>query len=268
MKFIHISDLHLVAPGGKLWGFDPLQRLEACLSDVAVHHRDAAFCAISGDLAERGEVAAYQALKDLLSKFPLPTYLALGNHDDRENFLRVFSGNPRDARGFVQGTAEHDGTAILILDTLKGPPSSAGLYGEDRREWLRAELARAGDKPVIIFMHHPPFDIGHDLMDLIKLEDGEGLHRLLSGRNIKHIFFGHAHRPISGQWRGIPFSAVPSLAHQLPLAGGSVSTVYSDEPPMYTVALTEPDRTVIHFDAFLNWAPADMDPRAERETWF
>lgn len=268
MKFIHISDLHLVAPGEKLWGFDPLERLAACLSDVAAHHSDAAFCAISGDLAERGEVAAYQALKDLLSRFPLPTSLALGNHDDRENFLQVFSGTPRDARGFVQSAAEHDGHIILALDTLKGPPSSAGLYGEDRRAWLKMELARAGEKPVIIFMHHPPFDIGHELMDLIKLEDGEGFHRLLSGRNIKHIFFGHAHRPTSGQWRGIPFSAVPSLAHQLPLVGGSVPTVYSDEPPMYAVALIEPDRTVIHFDAFLNRRPADMDPRAERETWF
>ncbi|MBL8894862.1 MAG: phosphodiesterase [Rhizobiales bacterium] len=268
MKFIHISDLHLVAPGGKLWGFDPLKRLEACLSDIATHHGDAVFCAISGDLAERGEVVAYQALKDLLSQFPLPTYLALGNHDDRESFFRVFSENSRDAKGFAQSAAQHDGVAVLTLDTLKGPPSSAGLYGEDRRAWLKAELARAGEKPVIIFMHHPPFDIGHELMDLIKLEDGEGLHRLLSGRNIKHIFFGHAHRPISGQWRGIPFTAVPSLAHQLPLAGGSVPTVYSDEPPMYAVVLVEPDRTIVHFDAFLNRAPAEMDPGAERETWF
>ena len=97
-------------------------------------------------------------------------------------------------------------------------------------------------------------------MDLIKLEDGDGFHGLLSGHNIKHIFFGHAHRPVSGQWRGIPFSAVPSLVHQLPLAGGSVSTVYSDEPPMYAVALVEPDRTIIHFDAFMHREPAEMDP--------
>jgi PAS domain S-box-containing protein len=28
------------------------------------------------------------------------------------------------------------------------------------------------------------------------------------------------------------------------------------------------DRTVIHFDAFLHRAPADMDPAAERGDWF
>lgn len=268
MKFIHLSDLHLVSPGEKLWGFDPLQRLDACLADIVAHHRDASFCAISGDLAERGDVAAYQALKERLDRFAIPTYLALGNHDDRQNFFRVFSESPRDEAGFAQSAGDHDGFTVLTLDTLKGPPSSAGVYGEDRRAWLQKRLGEAGNKPVLVFMHHPPFDIGHELMDLIKLEDGDGFHRLISGRNIKHIFFGHAHRPMSGQWRGIPFSAVPSLAHQLPLSGGSVPTVYSDEPPMYAVVLAEPDVTVVHFDAFLNRSPADMGLDAERETWF
>jgi 3',5'-cyclic AMP phosphodiesterase CpdA len=268
VKFIHVSDLHLVAPGERLWGFDPLERLDACLADIVAHHQDAAFCAISGDLAERGEIAAYEVLKDRLSRFPLTTYLALGNHDDRKNYFRVFGDRPRDDRGFVQQAAVHEGFSVLTLDTLKGPPSSAGVYGEDRRAWLSNQLDRIGDQPVIIFMHHPPFDIGHDLMDRIKLEDGDGFHRLLSGRNIKHIFFGHAHRPMAGQWRGISFAAVPSLAHQLPLAGGSVPTVYSDEPPMYAVALLTPECSVIHFDAFLNRGPADMDHDSERGSWF
>ncbi|MBL8908072.1 MAG: phosphodiesterase [Rhizobiales bacterium] len=267
MKFIHISDLHLVAPGERVWGFDPLARLDACLADIAAHHGDASFCAISGDLAERGEVSAYKALKERLERFPLPVYLALGNHDDRETFFDVFGDAPRDDDGYAQTAAVHDGYSILSIDTLKGPPSSAGLYGEDRRKWLRRRLDDAGESPVLVFMHHPPFDIGHDLMDRIKLEDGEGFHGLFAGRNIKHMFFGHAHRAMSGQWRGIPFTGVPSLAHQLPLAGGAVPTVYSDEPPMYAVVLVEQDRTVVHFDAFLNRKPAQMDPEAERGTW-
>ena len=117
-------------------------------------------------------------------------------------------------------------------------------------------------------MHHPPFYIGHDLMDLIKLDDAEGFAELLAGRNIRHIFFGHAHRPISGQWRGIPFSALPSLAHQLPLKGDSVETVYSDEPPMYAAVLIEADRTIVHADAFLNRAPAQMHKDAGRGDWY
>jgi len=267
MKFIHFSDLHLVPPGHRLWGFDPLERLDICLADIAAYHGDAAFCAISGDLAERGEMEAYQLLKDRLDRFPLKTFLMLGNHDDRDNFSRVFGAHPRDENGFVQQAESRGGITFLSLDTLKGPPSSAGLYCEKRRDWLKEQLATIGNRPAAIFMHHPPFDIGHDLMDLIKLEDGDGFHQLIAQGNIKHIFFGHAHRAISGQWRGIPFSATPSLAHQLPLAGASVPTVYSDEPPMYAVVFVEPDRTVVHFDAFLNRGPANMAVDAERGNW-
>lgn len=263
MKIIHITDLHLVPPGDMLWGLDPLARLDACLADVARHHGDAAFCVITGDLAERGEVAAYEALKDRLSRFSIETHLLLGNHDDRANFHAVFGG-----KDFVQSAVTRAGAHFLFLDTLKGPPSSAGLYDAPRRVWLTAQLATAKGAPVYLFMHHPPFDIGHPLMDLIKLDDAEGFAALLKGHDIRHIFFGHAHRTISGQWRGIPFSALPSLNHQLPLVGGSVPTVYSDEPPMYAVVLLEEDRTIVHSDAFLDRKSAQMHEDAERGTWY
>lgn len=266
MKFIHITDLHLLLPGESLWGLDPLARFDACLADIAAHHGDAAFCAITGDLTERGEAAAYVALKQRLSVFPLATHLMLGNHDDRANFLSVFGG--ADACGFVQHKLVLEGLHFLFLDTLKGPPSSAGRYDAPRRSWLAAALKDAAGAPVFLFLHHPPFDIGHDLMDKIKLDDAEEFAALLQGHNIRHICFGHAHRPIGGQWRGIAFSALPSIAHQLPLTGGSVPTIYSHEPPMYAVVLIKDDRTIVHGDAFLDRKPAQMDPQAERGTWF
>jgi 3',5'-cyclic-AMP phosphodiesterase len=268
MKIIHLSDLHLVAPGKRLWGFDPLARLEACLADIAANHADAAFCAISGDLTERGEIDAYRLLRERLDGFPLKIYLMLGNHDHRANFFTVFPDHPRDEGGFVQQAVDVDGIHFLHLDTLKGPPSSAGHYCDSRKAWLAAQLSRVGAAPVVIFMHHPPFDIAHPLMDRIKLEDGEGFHALLERRNVRHVFFGHAHRAISGQWHGISFSATPSLVHQVPLVSGPVATVYSNEPPMYAVVHIEPERTIVHFDAFLHRGPADMAPEAERDDWF
>jgi len=63
MKFIHVSDLHLVPKGDKLWGLDPFQRFEACLDDIVKFHRDAAFVVISGDLTERGGTAEIGSLR-------------------------------------------------------------------------------------------------------------------------------------------------------------------------------------------------------------
>lgn len=266
MKFIHVTDLHLVPPGERLWGLDPFERLDACLADLAAHHGDAAFCAITGDLAERGEIAAYEALKRRLAAFPVETHLMLGNHDDRANYLSVFGG--ADAAGFVQHGMTRDGARFLFLDTLKGPPSSAGLYDGPRRAWLAAELEAARGLPVYLFLHHPPFGIAHPLMDLIMLDEPETFAGLLEGHGIRHIFFGHAHRTISGQWRGIPFSALPSLNHQLPLSAAAVDTVYSDEPPMYSVIHLDHDRTIVHSDAFLHRGRAQMSADAERGNWY
>jgi Icc protein len=263
MKLIHLSDLHLVEPGGLLWGLDPLTRLDACLTDIAAFHSDAAFCVITGDLAERGEVAAYEQLHSRLANFPISTHLILGNHDDRSNYRGVFGGS-----GYAQAALVQDSYQFLFLDTLKGPPSSAGRYDLPRQDWLKARLHEAAGRPSFIFMHHPPFDIGHPLMDRIKLDEAEQFADLLEGHDVRHIFFGHAHRPVSGTWRGIGFSAVPGLNHQLPLVGASVPTVYSDEPPMYAVVLIESGDVVVHSDAFLSRKPAQMAPDAEREDWF
>ena len=265
MKLIHITDLHLMPPGELLWGLDPFARLDAALTDIAAHHADADLCVITGDLTEKGDVAAYEMLKKRLARFPLETHLLLGNHDDRANYLAVFGGS--DVHGHVQHAIMRDGCHLLFLDTLKGPPSSAGLYDAPRRKWLKARLEEADGAPVYLFMHHPPFDIGHKLMDLIKLDDAEAFAAVLDGHDVRHIFFGHAHRTIFGSWNGIAFSALPSLNHQLPLVGGSVETVYSDEPPMYAAVTISPEMTVVHSDAFLDRRPARMPKDAERGNW-
>lgn len=263
MKFIHFTDLHTVPNGEKLWGLDPVARLDLCLADLAKFHSDAAFCVISGDLADRGDVQSYQILKERLSRFPIETHLMLGNHDVRENYFEVFGGSSK----FVQQRFMLDGQHFILLDTLKGGPSSAGLLDEARCEWLKQALRETNGAPATIFMHHPPFLIHHPLMDIIPLDDGEGFGDILEGHNVRHIFFGHAHRTISGQWRGHSFSALPSLNHQLPLVGGSVPTVYSDEPPMYSVVYINGSQITVHSDAFMNRAAADMPVNAERGNW-
>ncbi|MGE3830626.1 MAG: phosphodiesterase [Parvibaculaceae bacterium] len=267
MKIIHVSDLHLVKPDDKVWGVDPLMRFDACLADISRHHADAEFCVISGDLTDRGEIEAYELVRERLANFPLETHLLIGNHDIRESFFAVFPDAPRDSNGFVQHHITRGGFSFFFLDTLKGPPSSAGLYCERRKQWLAGALSKS-EGPPVLFMHHPFFPIAHPLMDRIKLDDAEAFADLVAPHAIRHVFFGHAHRTVSGQYRGISYSAPPSLAHQLPLVAGSVETVYSEEPPIYSVAHFSPEQTVVHMDAFLDRQAANMAKDAERDDWF
>ena len=45
---------------------------------------------------------------------------------------------------------------MLCLDTNE-PGKPWGTFCAKRGAWLKATLASAGDRPVIVFMHHPPF---------------------------------------------------------------------------------------------------------------
>ncbi len=258
MKIVHITDLHLVAPGETLWGLDPRDRVAACLDDIARWHSDAEFCVISGDLTDRGDPSAYRWLVDRLENFPLKTFLMVGNHDARAGFVEAFPDTDRDENGFVQYAHRSDQGVFLFLDTVKGPVSE-GEYCAMRRDWLAARLKAAADDPVWIFMHHPPFDIGLPYMDRIKLEEPRAFAEVLAGHsNIRHIFFGHVHRAAYVNWRGISCTCLPGANHQVPLNRESVETPYSAEPPMYGVVLIENAKTVVHFEACLDRGPVEM----------
>ena len=252
MKLIQVSDLHFVPPGTRLFGIDPRAHLAAAIEDINAQHGDAELCLFTGDLADHGDPRAYAALGETLAGLRLPYRLLIGNHDQRENFIRAFPDVPRDDEGFVQSVVRTAAGDLMLLDTHE-PETGAGSYCAARQDWLRARLAEAAGRPVYIFMHHPPFDIGIPSLDRIRLLEPEGFAEALEGADVRHIFFGHVHRPVSGSWRGIPWSALRSTVHQVPLDFGIKRSIpYSLEPPAYNVILISDGLTVVHHHDYMN----------------
>lgn len=253
-KFIHITDTHFVPPGNLLYGLNPIDRLALCIADVNRNHADAAFAIFTGDLAHKGEPEAYAALKRELDKLVIPYHLLVGNHDDRTNFHIAFPQANRDDDGFVQFTFDMgEGVTAICLDTNE-PGKPWGSFCDKRAKWLRAALDGVNDKPVMIFMHHPPFKVRLKRMDDISLLKPRPFVDAITGRsNIRHLFFGHLHRPVAGSWRGIPISTLRATSHQVALdfvIEGRIPG--SHEPPAYGVCLLEPDQMVIHTHDFLD----------------
>lgn len=253
MKFIHITDTHLVEPGRLLYELDPSERLAQCIEDINRFHADAEFAIVTGDLAHAGQLPAYRALKAAFSKLRLKAHFLLGNHDSRKGFFEVFPESPRDANGFVQFTLDTSIGRFICLDTNE-PDVPWGLLCDQRLAWLRAELDRAGDGPVYLFMHHPPFAVGIKRMDEISLQQPEKFAAVVAGRrNIRHLFFGHLHRPIGGSWKGIPYTTMRATSHQVALDFAMEGVVPgSHEPPAYAVVMADADLTVVHFHDFLD----------------
>lgn len=251
MKLIHVTDPHLGAPGEPVWGLDPCERLDRVLDDIARLHGDAAFCVISGDIANDGDPRAYRWLAGRLAGFPLRTVLMVGNHDDRTALRAEQPGVMDDGQGFVQGRHATREGVFLFLDTLKDKTVTAGEYCMARQGWLRERLAEAAGRPVYIFMHHPPFDVGIGRMDRIKLAETDAFSEIIAAHDVRHIFFGHVHRPVCLVWRGIPCTALPGTSHQIPLVEAAAGP-FTVEPAMYAAVLIGEGGAIVHMDAPLD----------------
>src|SRR5262249_28940609 len=114
---------------------------------------------------------------------------------------------PRDAHGFVQGWRDTPQGRLIFLDTLD-ETSHVGQLCDRRLKWCAAALAGTpADLPIFLFMHHPPFEGGRAMMDQIGLAQPARFMEVVRPHRtrIRHLFFGHVHRAISGSWLGIPF---------------------------------------------------------------
>ncbi|MCA3275726.1 MAG: phosphodiesterase [Roseomonas sp.] len=258
LSFIHLTDLHLVAPGQSLYGLDPAERLRAAIDSICRRHgpdgaAPAEFAVVTGDLAHLGEVAAYELLADIIKGLPFPCHLLLGNHDEREAFLSVFGGVPTTADGHVQQVLSTAAGLFVMLDTNEAG-THAGRLGEARLAWLKASLADTSD-PVFLFLHHPPAASGIVGMDQIPLLDADALWQTLKPhrQRIRHIFHGHLHRPLAGSWHGIPFSSLRGTNHQVTLDFAENTKVLGNhEPPAYAFVRISDEEVVVHTHDYLD----------------
>lgn len=264
LKILQITDCHLMPPGETIFGSDPRARLAAAIADINRHHADAALCVLTGDLAHHADPRAYAILRQELAALTLPYQLMPGNHDDRATLLSAFPELTCDDGGFVQSVRDMPAGRFIFLDTVD-PGVHTGAYCERRRAWLAAMLDASGDRPVYLFLHHPPFAIALPHIDQYRMLDGNDFAAVLNGRsNIRHLFFGHVHRPVSGSWRGIPFSALRGTNHQSWLDFAEPRrNVCSLEPPAYAVIFLSSDMTVVHQHDYLDASQKFLyDPEA------
>ena len=128
----------------------------------------------------------------------------------------------------------------------------SGYLCPKRLKWIENELEASNDKNVVIFMHHPAFEVGFGAMDKIRLvNENQFFASLDKYKNVDHIIAGHIHRTISGSARGYGFSVFKSTCHQMPLMLESHNVKLSAiEPPAYGIILLKDSSVVIHSEEY------------------
>lgn len=208
-----LSDTHIPADqknGHR--GFNPWENLKQVVPQVVEAEPEGVI--ICGDVARlEGLEADYREARALLEPIAAktPVVLALGNHDDRANFNKVFLHTPGEKAGIKDKhvvVIEDEVVRIVVLDSLLYVNKVAGLLGKDQRAWLKEFLATKSDKPVALFVHHTLTDNDGDLLDADRMFD-----LLAPHQHVKAIFFGHSHVWSIAEREGIQLVNLPAVGY-------------------------------------------------------
>ncbi|MEM7318787.1 MAG: metallophosphoesterase [Pseudomonadota bacterium] len=212
MDIIWVSDLHLTDPVKTELGQARADFVKRSLNKALAIFPTASLCVVTGDLADDCEPGVYTWLKACFDAMPIRCVALVGNHDDRSAFAKAFATGSDGGATFVQQEIETPEARLLFLDTLK-PGSDGGTLCADRLQWLESRLSLGTEKPVLLFMHHPPCDIGDPRIDALKLDNPEDLAAVLrqAPSTVERIFFGHVHRASTQVWTDIACCSIGAL---------------------------------------------------------
>jgi 3',5'-cyclic AMP phosphodiesterase CpdA len=226
MIIAQITDLHIGFYGQGNFGKNA-DRLAKVVKAITGLRQQPDLMIATGDLVENGEVWAYKNVKEALSEISCPIYMAIGNHDKREPFRKVFP-EAEFNDGFLQYTIEDYPVRIIVLDTME-EGRHGGSFCVRRAKWLEAELSKQPDRPTLIALHHPPIDTGIGWMTSDPNSDWvKRLHDVISKYdNVVHIIAGHIHRTIFRKFAGTSLSVSQAIAPHVKL---ELAEINVDEP--------------------------------------
>lgn len=235
MLIAQISDLHLRASGELLQGrIDTVRALADCVAHVNQLTPRPDLVLATGDLTDYGRPEDYVLLRRMLNRLAMPSYLIVGNHDERQG-LRAAVGDQGylPAQGeFLHYTVENWPLRLIGLDTLL-PGEMGGGFCRERLGWLAGRLAEQPERPTVLFMHHPPFPSGIRFLDKEPFRCAAELAQLVQSHpQVRQVVCGHIHRAIHVNWAGTCAAVAPSIVYQMNLAfapGAGFEHIY--DPP-------------------------------------
>lgn len=216
MIIAQISDTHIA-----LGAVDADRRaadLERTLADINALDPPPDVIIHTGDVVHGGRREDYAAAASLLATARAPLYVAPGNRDDRENLRHSLARwVPAAATGVLDYAVEDFPVRLIAVDTTTSA-SNRGDFSPERDRGLTALIEAGDQRPIAVFMHHPPVTVtvGPDPLNFVTPQAMADLQRSLerSGR-VAAVFCGHVHRSTWGRIGDIPVMVAPCTATAL-----------------------------------------------------
>ena len=211
-----ISDTHILARSTEQpVGESRAENLRRCVADINRLRPRPDVVVHTGDTVQHGQPEEYGHLRDILSDLEVPFYLIPGNRDCRDGLRAAFRDHAHLEAGgdFLHYAVEDYAVRLVGLDST-APGERKGRFCEQRVAWLDATLAEVPEKPTVLFIHHPPFDVGDHYVGGYRVpQEAEELASVV-GRypQVARLLCGHVHSPVEQRWAGTQATIMPSVA--------------------------------------------------------
>ena len=141
---------------------------------------------------------------------------------------------------------------LLGLDTLAPDGADAGVLGERQLAWVADRLGRDDKRPVLIFMHHPPFSLGLPL-DWTRCADGDDLAQLVPAHpRVLGVICGHVHRAARLAWAGTIGGVCPPVAWEIPLDLAPGAAPYLvPQSPAFQLHVVDPELGLVSHSQYV-----------------
>ncbi|MDN3357217.1 phosphodiesterase [Actinomadura sp. DC4] len=194
---------------------------------------------LTGDLADHGRPSEYALLRTEIARLPMPVHPLPGNHDDVDALLAAFP--EVKAANYVVDVA---GLRLLCCDSTIPGQSGGDLSDPD---WLDAALAEAPGTPAVVAMHHPPYHIGVEWIDLMGQAHPERLAAVIARHpQVVRVIAGHVHAGSVRGFAGTVATTCPSAYRQLHIDPGGRPAM-TDAAPGFALHIVDGDDAVTHF---------------------
>ena len=214
MLIAQISDTHLLPKSST----EPAAKLRAgclrrCVADINRQRPDAVI--FTGDTVQHGAPEEYGYLRELLEPLQAPLYLVPGNRDDKDALRAAFDDHAHlpVSGGFLNYEIEDYPVRLVAIDSTL-PAERKGVFCADRQARLDRVLSEQPDRPTLLFIHHPPFDVGDHYVDGYRHpEEATGLADIVGRHSqVVALLCGHVHWPVQTRWAGTEVRIMPSVA--------------------------------------------------------
>jgi len=210
IRLLQVSDPHLFGrDDGALRGVVTRVSLQDVLQHARAHCADADALLLTGDLVN-DDPGGYATVRELFGNLGKPVWCVPGNHDDSAAMARELRMAPFQIGGY------HDLGAwrIVMLDSCV-PGQAYGRLSAGELERLQSALAGAGERHVLIGLHHHPVRIGSRWLDAVGLQNPDELFAITDRcAQVRAMVWGHIHQSFDTRRKGVRLLSAPSTCAQ------------------------------------------------------